>query len=299
MLERYEIEAFLTLCEELHFGRTAERLRLTTTRVSQTIRKLERRIGAELFNRTSRRVEMTPIGRQLEQEIRPTWNTIIDAYSRTVQAGRGVTGVLRVAFIHAAGGVLLTSVIKKFRADQPSCAVHLREAQLAEAMPWLREGKVDIVLCSFPVREAGIVTGPPLINEPRLLAVSSRHQFARRNAVSTDELASITILRLPETMPESLREDRGSRIVSSRGADESEPASTFQDLLMLIGAGRGALPVGASAAEYYARPEIVYVPIVDAKPIEWGLIWRSDNATARVRAFCTTASEVSMNRISN
>ena len=59
MLERHELDAFLTLAEELHFGRTAERLHISTTRVSQTIAKLERRVGVPLFNRTSRRVELT------------------------------------------------------------------------------------------------------------------------------------------------------------------------------------------------------------------------------------------------
>ncbi|MGP3919257.1 LysR family transcriptional regulator [Nonomuraea sp. 10N515B] len=54
MLERPEIEVFLTLAEELHFGRTGERLRISTGSVSQTIKKLERMIGAPLFERTSR-----------------------------------------------------------------------------------------------------------------------------------------------------------------------------------------------------------------------------------------------------
>ncbi|GAA3168057.1 LysR family transcriptional regulator [Nonomuraea salmonea] len=49
MLERHELEAFLTLAEELHFGRTAERLRVSTARISQTIAKLERRTGVPLF----------------------------------------------------------------------------------------------------------------------------------------------------------------------------------------------------------------------------------------------------------
>src|SRR5688572_12964992 len=73
MLDRHELEAFLTLAEELHFGRAAERLHLSTSRVSQTIAKLERRIGLPLFHRTSRRVEMTDLGRRLHDEIRPAW----------------------------------------------------------------------------------------------------------------------------------------------------------------------------------------------------------------------------------
>ena len=71
MLERYELETFLTLAEELHFGRTAERTHVSTARVSQTIKKLERRVGAPLFNRTSRHVELTPIGRQLYDDLTP------------------------------------------------------------------------------------------------------------------------------------------------------------------------------------------------------------------------------------
>lgn len=61
MLERHELEAFLTLAEELHFGRTAERLHVSTARISQTIAKLERRTGVPLFVRTSRRVEPTAV----------------------------------------------------------------------------------------------------------------------------------------------------------------------------------------------------------------------------------------------
>ncbi|MFC0052296.1 helix-turn-helix domain-containing protein [Streptomyces actinomycinicus] len=60
LLERAEVETFLALAEELHFGRVAERLGLTTGRVSQTIKKLERRIGAPLFERTTRQGRHDP-----------------------------------------------------------------------------------------------------------------------------------------------------------------------------------------------------------------------------------------------
>ncbi|MFE3795000.1 LysR family transcriptional regulator [Nocardia tengchongensis] len=76
VIERYEVETLLTLAEELHFGRTAERLRVSTARVSQTVSKLERRVGVPLFRRTSRRVELTSAGRQFT------------AAPRSSQAGR-------------------------------------------------------------------------------------------------------------------------------------------------------------------------------------------------------------------
>src|SRR5690606_15884816 len=64
-----DIEIFLTLAEELHFGRTAERLHVSTPRVSQSIAQQERRIGAPLFERTSRRVTLTPLGARLRDDL--------------------------------------------------------------------------------------------------------------------------------------------------------------------------------------------------------------------------------------
>src|SRR5256885_10643371 len=97
MIESRELETFLVLAEELHFGRTAERLHVSTAQVSQTIRKLERRIGVPLFIRTSRRVEPAPVGRQLLADLRPAWTAGEAALDKAGAAGRGVTGTLRVA----------------------------------------------------------------------------------------------------------------------------------------------------------------------------------------------------------
>ncbi|MEV6847329.1 LysR family transcriptional regulator [Actinoplanes sp. NPDC051411] len=67
-----ELRLFLVLAEELHFGRTAERLGLTPARVSQTMRALERKLGGQqLFHRTSRVVELTEAGRTLHAELVP------------------------------------------------------------------------------------------------------------------------------------------------------------------------------------------------------------------------------------
>ena len=69
-------------------------------------------------------------------------------------------------------------------------------------------------------------------------------------------------------------------------------ASTLNELLTLVGAGRGVLPVGAQARRYYARPDVSYVPFSDAPPLQWGLIWRTDRASARTRAFARAAQDL-------
>lgn len=189
MIERHEVEALLTLAEELHFGRTAERLHITTARVSQTIRKLERQVGAPLFHRTSRRVELTPVGRTLVADVRPAWQAVGVAVQRAIDTGRGLSGSLSVAFVGAAAGQLLVGAAQVFRDRAPGCEVRIREAQASELVPWLRDGEVDLGLNTFPVHEPDIVCGPVLVREARMLAVPVGHPLARRGAVSVEDLA--------------------------------------------------------------------------------------------------------------
>ncbi|WP_459651061.1 LysR family transcriptional regulator [Kitasatospora sp. Ki12] len=281
MIERYEVESFLALAEELHFGRTAERLRVSTARVSQTIRKLERRVGAALFERTSRRVELTPLGRKLAEELRPAWAAVGAALQGAVDAGRGLSGSLRVAYVGAAAGQLLIGVNELFRERAPDCEVRLKEARPTEAVRWLRDGDADLCLGPLPVHEPDIVCGPVLVREARMLAVPAGHPLDRPGGASAEDLAGVPVVRLPEGMA-----------VPPRRADRvpGPAAESVQEALTHVGAGQGVLPVGAHARRYYPRPDVAYVPLDGAPPLEWGLVWPRGHATARVRAFAEAAA---------
>jgi len=282
MLERYELETFLTLAEELHFGRTAERTHVSTARVSQTIKKLERRVGAPLFNRTSRHVELTPIGRQLYDDLWPGWQTIVAGFERAVRSGRGVSGTLRAGFVSAAGGQLLSEAAELLEARRPGCEVTVREVQLVDAIPWLLAGEVEVLLTCFTSEHDDIVTGPALVTEARMMAVPFGHPLADRRSVSVADVAGLTVLRTPDELPGS---DRPGRAPAEQ-ADEAGPAAaSFHEALTFVGAGRGVLPVSAHIRRYYVRPDVSYVPFRDAPPVEWRLMWRANAATARVVAF--------------
>ncbi|WP_121177095.1 LysR family transcriptional regulator [Streptomyces sp. 1114.5] len=289
MIERYEVEAFLALAEELHFGRTAERLRVSTARVSQTIRKLERRVGAALFERTSRRVELTPLGRRLAQELGPAWEAVGAALQGAVEAGRGLSGTLRVAYAGAAAGQLLVGVVELFRERAPGCEVVLREARMTETVRWLREGEVDLSLVPLSAPGQGIAAGPVLVREARMLAVPAGHLFDRPDGASVRDLAAVPVVRLPDGAPvEAPPADRAGP--SADAAAPGPSAETVAEALTLVAAGRGVLPVGAHARRYYPRPDVAYVPLHGAPPLEWGLIRRGGDPAARVRAFTEAAT---------
>ncbi|NNH74609.1 LysR family transcriptional regulator [Nocardia uniformis] len=291
MLERHELEAFLTLVEELHFGRTAERLHVSTARVSQTIAKLERRLGVALFERSSRRVRTTPAGRDLYAELRPAWDRITVAVRRTMDTGRGRAGTLEVAFVDSTTGQLLIRAAELFRERLPECAVRLREAQPAQVIPWLRDGEIDIALDMVPFPEPGITTGPELVAAARLLAVPAAHPFARRRSITQSDLARTTMLQLPPELPRAVRETRTPPVTPDGQQIPAGPAAaTYNELLTLVGAGWGVFPVSAHLRRYNARPDVAYVPIRDAEPVRWALLWRSGGETEPVREFARAAT---------
>lgn len=279
-MERREIEIFLAVADELHFTRAAERLRVSTARVSQTIKQLERRVGVPLFERTSRRVVLTPVGRRLYDDLRPAYEQLRSGIERAVRAGREVQGVLRVGFVGAAAGQFALDAARVFQARHPGCDVQICENQVTDAFGPLRADEIDVLLTTLPVREPDLTTGPVLFREDVLLAVSARHPFARRASISFAEVVRCTVLRSPPGQP-----DYRDPAVSGPPVRRGPSFSTIQEMLALIGAGKGVYPVPAQALHFYVRPDVAYVPIPDGPPFEWVLVWRTAGHTQRIRAF--------------
>ncbi|WP_439679626.1 LysR family transcriptional regulator [Embleya sp. MST-111070] len=286
------MESFLALAEELHFGRAAQRLGLTTGRISQTIKKLERRVGAPLFERTTRRVTPTPLGRRLADELTPLVAGMDAAVQRAVDSARGVTGVLRVGFLGAAAGQLLLKAITVFASRYPDCEVRIHETQVHDAMPRLHGGDIDVLITALPV--SGVAEGPVLLAETRVLATPADPTWTARRSVSVEILAEQPVIQMSATMPEELRSDRCPlHTPSGRPVPKGPIATTFPEALALVASGRGVFPVGEHAARFYPRPDIAYVPFHDAPPVCWGPVWPHTNDTARVRAFVQAAADAS------
>ncbi|MFF7154591.1 LysR substrate-binding domain-containing protein [Streptomyces sp. NPDC008139] len=290
-MERYEMETFLTLAEELHFGRTAMRLRVTTARVSQVISKLERRVGAPLFERTSRSVVLTPIGRRLHDDLRPAFERLEAALATAVAEGRGVAGLLRVGFVGAAASQLLVRATERFRTRHPGCEVEIREVQMTEALERLRADALEVLIACLPLSGPDLANGPVLLSEPRMLAVPATHPFAQRGTVSVEDLARTEVLQAPCSLPDYWREPgTPQQTPAGLAIPVGRSAATFQEVLTLVGAGQGVFPVGAHATRFPARPDVVYVPFHDTPPLDWGPVWRASRATARIRAFTEAAA---------
>ena len=203
-MELRDIEIFLVLAEELHFGRTAERLHITPSRVSHVIKKQERRIGAALFERTSRTVRLTAVGERLRDDLLPAHRQIQQAVDRAAAVARGITGVLRAGYSTPWCAELIFRAAEDFRGQYPGCDVRVQEVQFNDPLGPPRRGELDLQVSEFPVHEPGVTAGPVLFSEPRALLVPAGHPLARQDSVSLEDLAGVPLITPGGNLPKTL-----------------------------------------------------------------------------------------------
>ncbi|WP_260867298.1 LysR family transcriptional regulator [Streptomyces sp. SAJ15] len=280
-----ELECFLVLSEELHFGRTAERLYVSQGRVSQLLRSLERRIGARLLERTSRRARLTPLGERLLAELTPAYASLYGAVESARAAARGLDGVLRVGFLGTADeGVM--GAVADFRDRHPRCEVETVEIPLGDPFGAVRGGAVDAAIVSLPVAEPDLALGPVFSRQPQTLAVSVRHPFAGRASLSAEELADCRVIGVAGPAPRYWRESMApSTTPDGRPVPRGPEVSTLQEGLTSVAAGRGAMLFCAPTARRHGRGDVAFVPVEGLPESALGLVWRRTHETERVRAF--------------
>lgn len=290
LTDRDELDCFLILAEELHFGRTAERMLLSRARVSQLVQRLERRVGARLFLRTSRSVALTSLGAQLRADLEPHHRGIAAALDRAAATARAAEGVLHVGFTTPPAGELVLRAAQALRTTHPGLSVEVCEVPLSDPYGQLRGGAFDVAFAEFPVREPDLGEGPTLFTEARALAVAAGHPLAARTSVTLEELADVALLSIAGDLPAYLREHHTpARTPAGRPIRRGPEVTNLQEALMLVAAGQGALLTSAHAAAYHARPGVTHVPVADADPVGYGLVWRAGEDTGAVRAFAQAA----------
>lgn len=291
-VELREIRVFLVLAEELHFGRTAERVGLTQSRVSQSIRALERKLGLELAHRTSRRVTLTVAGQRFREEAAAALAGLEEVL-RSAQAASGqLTEPVRLGVTNAAAvGPRLRSIIAAFTDAHPGGSVQVVGLPFRDRFGPLRRGEVDLMVTGLPLDQPDLVTSPVIVREPRLLAVGRDHVLAGRDDVSVEELADHRVAELDVGMPPELLEELvPSTTPSGRPIPRSPaPIRETSELVLAIVHSGVVQPVTTMFAENHRHPDVVYLPIRDMPPSETVLAWRRRDRDRGLREFVRIA----------
>ncbi len=290
-LEMRELECFLVLAEELHFGRTGERLYVSQSRVSQLLRSLERRIGARLVERTSRRVALTVLGARFLEQLRPAYGLLGDAVDEARAAARSVTGRLRLGFLGSADH-RTTAALGLLHARHPQVETAVVEITMADPFGPLRRGEVDAAVLLLPVAEPGLVVGPGFAEQPWTLAVSCDHPLAARSALSAEDLADCRLIAAAPPAPGYWRDYQAPpRTPGGRTIARGPAVTTLQEGLANAAAGRGGMLLCRPTAEAHARADIAFVPVGGLPLSELAVVTGGGHGSALQRAFLRAVAD--------
>ncbi|MFJ4650203.1 LysR family transcriptional regulator [Nocardia sp. NPDC088792] len=283
-----ELEAFLVLSEELHFGRTAQRLGLSQPRVSQLIRSLENRIGRRLVDRTSRRVRINPLGEQLLAGVAPAFADLWQAFVEVRESARR----LRIGFLGPYGSTL-DGPIGRFRRQYPDYPVSFIQVQWTDIYGPLRRGEIDCQISLAPVTQPDLTVGPELAVFPRLLAVGRSHRWAGRAEVDIEELAEVRVIQPhPDVVFEFARSFwPGSSTPTGRPIATAPPARTEPEMLSAVAHGEAVFVTTAAMPTRFTHPEVVFVPFTGLPAARTLLVWRADNADPKVLELARLAEQ--------
>ncbi|WP_309131279.1 LysR family transcriptional regulator [Brevibacterium sp.] len=139
-----QLKAYIAVCEELHFGRAADRLHITQPPLSKMIRTLEKSLETQLLERTSRRVEITPAGQAFLKDARLLVEHLDRAKRTAREVSQGLGATYRVGYIESAGLDILGSALTAFRLLHPDTHLELHEMHTTEQVERLRDHHLDL-----------------------------------------------------------------------------------------------------------------------------------------------------------
>ncbi len=287
----YEVEVFLVLCEELHFGRAAERLLLPQPRVSRLTASLEQRVGGKLFERSSRRVRLTPLGEQFRDDLRPAYELMAAALAAARTAAHSTAGRLRIGFIATAAGEALNRLVRAFESAHPDCELIVREVAIDVPLDDLRRGEIDVLVTWLTFDEPDLTLGPTIDVQKRMLAVADDHPLTGRDSVSMEELTPYPFPEVPKLYRASRFPFMPSQTPSGRPLTfHPHVVRTVNETISMVARGQIVHLTVASLSRLLNGTGVVLIPIRDLPPVELGLIWCTAHENARIRMLARLAS---------
>jgi DNA-binding transcriptional LysR family regulator len=186
-MELRHLRYFLALAEELSFTRAAERLHVSQPPLSLQIRQLEREVGARLFARTSRHVELTPAGEAFLIDARAILERVEASISRAAAIESGLAGRIEIGLSGSHFFGPLPALIAGYSRAHADVSIFLQELKPAIQLEALRERRIDLSISRTPVNDT-VLKSNWLWADPIVAAVPRGHRLARRKRLTLGDL---------------------------------------------------------------------------------------------------------------
>jgi DNA-binding transcriptional LysR family regulator len=288
-IELRQLRYFVTVAEELHFGRAAERLHMTQPPLSQTIAALEELLGTPLFLRNRRQVELTPAGAALLPEARRMLLEAAGLPELVRRAAAGEAGKLSLAFVTSADYSVLPPFLRRYRAAYPQVQITLQEATSDLQLADLLRGRIDagLLIPPLPDKARAELDYLKVLEEPLILCAPTGLEALRGTGpVRLQDLPPLPLVIFPRHIAPGLHD----AILSCFHAAGLTPAIgqeaiQMQTIVSLVSGGMGLALVPQSVSNLM-RPGVEYRALADPTPlVETGLAWRRDNASPVLKGF--------------
>jgi DNA-binding transcriptional LysR family regulator len=264
-LETRELACFLAVAEELHFGHAATRLGIAQPALSKTIRRLERRLGIALLERTSRAVALTEAGRVLTREARVALDAVSAAALRTQRAGTREPHLM-LAMKPGGDAGLLPAILAGYEREPEVLPVEV--VFDAHGGRLLREGRADAALLYAPPDELRGLDTEELLTEAPVAVLPRSHPLAQRASLRMADLAGEDLHRRP-TDPREMK--------------------SIGELMHLIALGR-KVAVLPRVLTTPLRDDLTTVPMADLQPVVLLLAWPAHSTSPSVAALARAAA---------
>ncbi|MCG0288185.1 LysR family transcriptional regulator [Streptomyces sp. PSAA01] len=274
-LETRELEYFVAVADELHFGRAAARLSIAQPALSKAIRRIETRLGVPLFLRSSRHVELTPAGEALQEHGRHALNAVAAAV-RSARRAVDTQAHLRLVLKPGGDAGLLSGILAEYAHQPDARRVDILFSGPADRTDFLLDGRADVGLLYVPFDDLDGLDHETLHAEERVAIVPTAHRLAGLASVRMADLEG-------ETLP---------RWKGVPGGDGTGPeVADVVQLLQMIKVGRmiGVLP--RSLVEPLP-PGLVGVPVSDAPLSRLVLAWNEQDRRPLLASFVAAALRV-------
>jgi DNA-binding transcriptional LysR family regulator len=186
-MELRHLRYFVALAEELSFTRAAHRLHMSQPPLSTQISQLEEEIGVLLFERSSRRVQLTSAGQAFLADARTILDRVRAAASHARAVGSGLAGRIEIGLSGSHFQGPLPSIIARYLDEHPDVAIVLSELKPAIQLEELRSRRIDLSISRTPVDDA-VFTSIRLWSDPVVAALPRGHALGKRKSISLHEL---------------------------------------------------------------------------------------------------------------
>ncbi len=191
-VELRQLEAFVAVATELHFGRAAQKLHVSQPTLSDMVRRLERELGTPLLNRTTRRVVLTTAGVEMQRRAQLILGEVNNAAAAVHRMADGDVGTVRVGVTPPVAPVLAPHLAAALRAEAPEVEITVSRMWLHDLERALVQATVDVAITCSPVPGSHGALTEVVCGEDLLVGLRPDHRLAGQEAVSLSDLADET-----------------------------------------------------------------------------------------------------------